>query len=140
MRPALQAALGFVAMALAGYTGAAAADDCSNVTGTTRDIDLCFYRLYQRADGELNALYRELTAKLAEASERALLQEAEQAWIRYRDTECAFETAGTRQGTIHPIEVSHCLTEKTRTHIAELRNQLHCPDGDPTCMHALKGE
>jgi uncharacterized protein YecT (DUF1311 family) len=96
--------------------------------------------VYQRADAELNAVYGELIAKLADAKEQTLLQEAERAWILYRDTECAFETAGTREGTIHPIEVSHCLTAKTRAHTAELHEQRHCPDGDPTCMHALKGE
>lgn len=133
----LQVALALLGIMLLGHA-AAADDDCSSVTGTTRDIDLCFYRIYQRADAELTALYGELTAKLADASERALLQEAERAWVPYRDKECEFETAGTRQGTIHPIEVSHCLTAKTRAHIAELQSQLHCPDGDPTCMHALK--
>lgn len=139
---------GFAGAAMAALLGAAvfwhstavkAAEDCANVTSTTRDIDQCFYRLYQQADAELNALYRELTAKLADASENALLQEAERAWILYRDKECAFETAGTRQGTIHPIEVSDCLTAKTRAHTLELRNQLHCSDGDPSCMHELKG-
>ena len=116
------------------------AEDCGNLPGTstTHDLDLCYNRLYQRTDGEPNTLYRQLTDRLADPSERELLQQAEQAWIQYRDKQCAFETAGTQQGTIHPIEVSICLTAKTQAHIEELQQQLNCPEGDPTCMHHLK--
>ncbi|MBV9153990.1 MAG: DUF1311 domain-containing protein [Alphaproteobacteria bacterium] len=116
------------------------AEDCGNLPGTstTHDLDLCYDRVYQRADAELNTVYRQLTDRLADPSERELLQQAEEAWVQYRDKECAFETAGTREGTIHPIEVSICLTAKTQAHIEELKQQLDCPEGDPTCMHHKK--
>ena len=116
------------------------AEDCGNLPGTstTRDLDQCYNRVYQRADAELNTLYRQLADRLADPSEREFLQQAEQAWMQYRDKQCAFETAGTRAGTIHPIEVSICLTAKTQAHIEELQQQLNCPEGDPTCMHHLK--
>ena len=116
------------------------AEDCGNLPGTstTHDIDLCYDRVYRRADAELNTVYRQLRDRLADPSERELLQQAEQAWVQYRDKECAFETAGTREGTIHPIEVSVCLTAKTQAHTEELKQQLDCPEGDPTCMHHKK--
>jgi uncharacterized protein YecT (DUF1311 family) len=122
---------------VARLASAQTAEDCGNQPGTstTRDIDQCYHRVYQQADAELNTVYRQLTGKLSDPSERQLLQEAEPAWIQYRDKQCAFETAGTRDGTIHPIELSVCLTEKTRAHIEELQRQLNCPDGDPTCVH-----
>jgi uncharacterized protein YecT (DUF1311 family) len=113
------------------------AEDCGNLPGTstTHDLDQCYHRAYQGVDTELKTAFRQLTDRLADPNERELLQQAEQAWIQYRDKECAFETAGTRNGTIHPIEISICLTAKTQAHIEELRQQLNCPDGDPTCMH-----
>ena len=116
---------------------AQAAEDCGNLPGTstTRDLDQCYDRIYRRADAALNTVYRQLADKLSDPSERELLRGAEEAWVQYRDKECAFETAGTRDGTIHPIEVSICLTEKTQAHVEELRHQLNCPDGDPTCLH-----
>jgi uncharacterized protein YecT (DUF1311 family) len=114
---------------------AQAEEDCGKLGGTTHDLDQCYNRVYQQADAKLNAVYRQLTDKLSDPSERALLREAEQVWVQYRDKECAFETAGTRDGTIHPIEVSICLTGKTQAHVDELLHQLNCPDGDPTCLH-----
>jgi uncharacterized protein YecT (DUF1311 family) len=113
------------------------AEDCGNLPGTstTRDLDQCYNRIYRQADAALNTVYRQLTDKLSDPSERELLQQAEQAWLQYRDKQCAFETAGTRDGTIHPIEVSICLTAKTQAHVEELQHQLNCPDGDPTCLH-----
>ena len=125
------------ALLLARTASAPAAEDCGNLPGTstTRDLDECYHRIYRRADADLNTVYRQLTDRLADPNERELLQQAEQAWIEYRDKECAFETAGTREGTIHPIEVSICLTAKTQIHLDELQQQLNCPDGDPTCMH-----
>ncbi len=126
------------ALALFVAAGGAAADDAGEhcgERGTTRDIALCFQQVYEKADAELNALYRRLDDSLADASERALLQAAERAWIQYRDKSCEFETAGTRLGTIHPIVVSACLTEKAKVHIEELKRQLDCGDGDTGCLH-----
>ena len=127
---------GVVAAALFAAAGAAAqpAQDCSKGT-TTRELDECYAAEYRSADTALNKVYGQLVAKLSDPGEKTLLQAAEQAWIAYRDKECAFETAGTRTGTIHPIEVSICLTGKTRSHSAELQKQLDCPEGDTTCLH-----
>jgi uncharacterized protein YecT (DUF1311 family) len=126
-----------VALGAAASTAAAAetAEDCSQIEGTTHDRDSCFRRVYEKTDAAMTALYRQLLDSLADAGERSLLQDAEQAWERYRDKQCDFETAGTRAGTIHPIVVSDCLTEKTKAHIEELRRQLDCGDGDTGCLH-----
>jgi uncharacterized protein YecT (DUF1311 family) len=110
--------------------------DCSQ--STTREIDECYYRSYQRADAQLNKLYHQLTDKLADPSERDLLQQAEQAWTQYRDKQCAFETAGTRTGALHGIVVSACLWEKTRAHSEELQHQMNCPEGDLNCVHRMR--
>jgi uncharacterized protein YecT (DUF1311 family) len=104
--------------------------------GNTIELDECYGREYKRADAALNQLYQELMKKLSDASERALLRSAEEAWVSFRDKECEFETAGTSDGTIHPIEVSVCLTDKTNARIKELQAQLNCPEGDLTCVHA----
>jgi len=115
---------------------AQAGKDCSQPT--MRELGEWYHRNYQRADAELNKLYRQLTERLADPSERELLQQAEQAWAHYRDIQCAFETAGARAVPIHPVVVSTCLWEKTRAHIEDLQHQLNCPDGDPTCIHHKK--
>jgi uncharacterized protein YecT (DUF1311 family) len=123
---------------LARLASAETAEDCGKLGGTTHDLDQCYNRVYRQADTELSRVYRQLSDKLADPSERELLQQAEQAWVQYRDKQCTFETAGTRDGTIHPIEVSDCLTAKTQAHVEELLHQLSCPEGDPSCMHGLR--
>jgi len=127
-----------VALVGAALSGRAAlaetAEDCARLA-TTVELDQCYSRIYQQADAALNAVYNQLMAKLSAAGDKALLKAAEAAWISYRDKQCAFDTAGTQNGTIHPIEVSICLTAKTTAQTAELQHQLNCPEGDPTCMH-----
>ncbi|HZT89915.1 MAG TPA: lysozyme inhibitor LprI family protein [Stellaceae bacterium] len=128
----------FWAAAVAALSCAAAAGASAQTEyngDTTREQEACFAKQYEAADARLNQVYRELTAKLSKPDDRALLQAAEQAWIAFRDKECAFETSGTRDGTIHPIVVSVCLTQKTEAHLQELQRQLNCPDGDTGCLH-----
>jgi uncharacterized protein YecT (DUF1311 family) len=114
---------------------AQSAEDCGRQGGTTPEIAACFRRIYDKADAEMNALYGRLRDSLADAGERTMLQAAQRAWEDYRDKECEFETAGTRLGTIHPIVVMDCLTEKTAAHTTELQRQLDCGDGDTGCLH-----
>ena len=137
----MQPVLAIIAAALLGVllTGrlavAETSQDCSQLDGTTSDRVQCFERVYEAADAEQEALYRKLLDSLIDPGERTLLETAQRAWIQYRERECEFETAGTRLGTIHPIVVRDCLTEKTKAHIAELRRQLDCPSGDTGCLH-----
>src|SRR5437762_14152739 len=93
-----QLPLVFVAvLVVARLATAQTAKDCGNLPGTstTRDLDQCYHRIYQQTDVTLHTMYRQLSDKLTDPSERGLLQEAEQAWVQYRDKSCAFETAGT---------------------------------------------
>ena len=64
-----------------------------------------------------------------------MLQDAERVWREFRDRECAFETADTEAGTIHPMEVMICLEAMTRQRIRDLQRQLDCEEGDLTCVH-----
>ena len=102
------------------------------------ELNRCFDRVYRRADAELNAVYRHLAGNLGNDAEGKvyvdLLQAAERAWVAFRDQECEFETAVTRGGSIHPMEVSICLARLTRERSKELQRQLSCPEGDLSCV------
>jgi uncharacterized protein YecT (DUF1311 family) len=86
------------------------------------ELNACANREFETWDARLNALYRTLL-KNADAKDLALLKTAERNWLSYRDSECAFETAGSEGGSIQPMEYSNCLTAKTRARIAELKSQ-----------------
>jgi uncharacterized protein YecT (DUF1311 family) len=78
--------------------------------------------------------YQKLVAKIAEKQILARLQEAERAWITYRDKECTFEASGTEGGSVHPMIVSQCRADKARERTKQLIRALDCPEGDLTCV------
>lgn len=105
--------------------------DC-NKAQTQMELDYCAGKDFEAQDKKLNALYRKLMAGY-DAKNQSLLRTAEKNWLAYRDSECAFETAESEGGTIHPMESSLCLTEKTKARIKELQAQGDCTEGDLTC-------
>lgn len=87
----------------------------------------------QDADRQLNAVYTKLRTRLGPES-RALLQAAEEAWIRFRDRECAFIGAPTAGGSIHGMIVAQCQARLTLVRVKDLEAQLNCQEGDLSCV------
>lgn len=88
---------------------------------------------FQDADRQLNAVYTKLRARLG-AESRARLQSAEEAWIRFRDQECAFIGSPTIGGSIHGMIVAQCQTRLTLVRVKDLEAQLNCQEGDLSCV------
>lgn len=91
--------------------------------GSQAEASACAYREYQAADAELNRIYNRLTIAL-DAEDKALLKQSELAWIKYRDSNCVFESSQYKGGTMRPMIESFCLTRVTRARAAELKDQL----------------
>ncbi len=85
--------------------------------GSQAEASGCAHREYLAADAELNKAYNRL-AGLLEAEEKALLKESELAWIKYRDSTCAFESSQYAGGTMRPMIESFCLARVTRARTA----------------------
>lgn len=85
------------------------------------------------ADRQLNATYTKLRTRLGPES-RARLQAAEEAWIRFRDRECAFIGAPTTGGSIHGMIVAQCQARLTLVRVKDLEAQLNCQEGDLSCV------
>jgi uncharacterized protein YecT (DUF1311 family) len=64
---------------------------------------------------------------------QARLRDVEKLWIQFRDQECAFETLGTADGSIHPMVLLICKTRLTDQRIKDLDAQLNCEEGDLSC-------
>jgi uncharacterized protein YecT (DUF1311 family) len=90
--------------------------------GSQAEASGCAHREFQAADAELNRAYNRLAAVL-DAEEKALLKTSELAWIKYRDSNCAFESSQYAGGTMRPMIESFCLTRVTRARAAELKEQ-----------------
>ena len=98
-------------------------DPCANAQ-TTAEIAECAGKEYKKADSELNKVYRQLMEKLDDPGHKSALKESEVAWLKYRDSNCDFESYLNRGGTIYPIVNTGCRTRMTQARTSELKEML----------------
>lgn len=103
------------------------ADPCANAESTPEMRD-CAGRDYKKADAELNKVYGQVMAKLADAGHKAALKNAQQAWIKYRDGQCEFESYLNKGGTLYSVVYTGCLTGITEDKTKDLRETLETLD------------
>ena len=113
---------------------AAFAEDCDRNDDSQSMMNICAAADYQAADAKLNEAYQELVRRNDQASNK-LLQTAQRAWIAFRDAECAYTTADSEGGSIHPMEVSMCLTDLTTARTKQLTSGANCKEGDVSCAN-----
>lgn len=122
-----------LALGLALLCGAAQAQECGDQASQAA-MNECAGQAYHKSDAALNAAYREIVARLADdAAGRGRLQAAQRAWLAFRDAECAFATAASADGSIHPYVQATCLEALTESRLQQLQAYLACEEGDPSC-------
>jgi len=121
----------FLAGAALLLSASALADECDNAT-TQLELNTCSAQQYQAADKKLNQTYQS-AIKRAAAPQRDLLKKARQAWIALRDADCNFIGSGTEGGSVQPMIISQCLTEKTVEREAFLASLMQCEEGNLSC-------
>ena len=97
---------------------------CTDDTQTS--VNACAAAAYRAADARLNAAYRRILARLVDDPGRSAFVDAQRAWLRFRDAECAFVIAGNECGTIQPMLQARCLESLTRQRTAALESYLAC--------------
>ena len=123
-----------VLVASASGTPANAAESCDTGSSSQADLNECYSNAYKKSDGELNALYKQITARLKDdAATTKLLVAAQKAWVAFRDAECNFQTSGSAQGSVYPMVQSICLDGLTGNRINDLKSYLKCEEGDLSC-------
>src|SRR5689334_14928643 len=65
---------------------------------------------YERADKELTALYKDLLDSLDKDGKAALIS-SQQAWVKYRDADCAFLSYQNKGGTIYAMVYTDSMRE-----------------------------
>ncbi len=91
---------------------------------TTLEMRQCAARKYKQVDDELNKTYRLLMSKLDNEGHKSSLKTAQQAWLKYRDTNCEFVSYLYRGGSIAPVIVTDCMTNMTTARIIEMKDQI----------------
>jgi uncharacterized protein YecT (DUF1311 family) len=100
--------------------------NCNNPQ-TQSEMNICASIAYQNADRKLNQVYRQLLPKLS-ASRKQKLISAQQAWIKFRDSSCEFETSAYEGGSIAPMIYSNCLAAVTEQRTKDLQRYLEYSD------------
>ena len=115
-------------------TSAALAQECDRADESQMGMNICANEDYQAADAKLNKTYGEIMKRLSDdADGRKLLQAAQRAWIAFRDAECDFSTADSKDGSVYPMLVSGCLVGLTEARTEQLGGYLKCEEGDMNC-------
>jgi uncharacterized protein YecT (DUF1311 family) len=97
-------------------------DPCPG-SNTQHELNQCAARARDKADAELNKVYRELI-KDTGTTERAKLRAAQLAWIKFRDAQCDYESIGNKGGSIYPMVASFCLARVTTARTKQLQEIL----------------
>ena len=97
------------------------------------DMNFCAELDFERADAELNRIYRQEVAdarRMDQEIERsvdqrptseAMLREAQRAWVTFRDAQCTYEGyQEARGGSMEPMVYHGCRARLTRERIAQL--------------------
>jgi uncharacterized protein YecT (DUF1311 family) len=106
--------------------------DCANAMSQA-DMNQCSYTDFEKADKELNVVYKQAMKSAVEADKQAAkmneayvgavkaLKKAQRAWIDYRDGHCdgmGYEALG---GSMQPMLISGCQARLTEARAKELR-------------------
>jgi len=123
----LSACLAVLAMA-----PVAKAQECDRNDDSQQMMTICAGADLATADAKLNTTYQSVLGE-ADDKGKTLLKTAQRAWVAFRDAECAYSTQASEGGSIHPMEVSQCLTKLTETRTKQLTTATTCSDGDVNC-------
>jgi uncharacterized protein YecT (DUF1311 family) len=97
------------------------------------EMNRCAGLDFERADAELNALWREVIAAARDAdreinpeydqapTSEEVLRQAQRAWIAFRDAHCTYEGHEARGGSMETMLYEGCRARVTRERIAQLR-------------------
>jgi len=91
---------------------------------TTFEMKQCSAKKYKQADDELNKVYQQLMSKLDDEGHKTALKNAQVAWLKYRDSNCDFESYLNRGGSIYSVIVTECKTSMTASRTREMKEQI----------------
>ncbi len=109
--------------------------NCLQTAQNQAELNDCAAQTYKNADGEMNKAYKKVmdTLKTSPEKSKALLQ-AQRAWLKFRDADCAFLSSNSAGGSINAMNNTLCLSERTTERTNALNKIKKCDVGDPECQ------
>ncbi|MFN6492666.1 lysozyme inhibitor LprI family protein [Nostoc sp. DedQUE03] len=96
--------------------------NCNNAQ-TQAAINECTKLSYQNADKKLNQVYQQLLPNLNRTRKQKLIA-AQQAWIKFRDSNCEFEKSAYEGGSLASTIYFSCLENTTKERTQQLQEYL----------------
>ncbi len=109
-------------LAQGSYQRIAQGVNCNNPQ-TTAAMRTCANGKYEAADQKMNQVYQALKPKLS-TNQQKRLTDAQLAWIKFRDTTCAFEGGQFEGGTLAGPTTLSCLAKVTQQRVQDLEGYL----------------
>jgi uncharacterized protein YecT (DUF1311 family) len=75
---------------------------------------------FEKADKELNSVYKQLMDKLDNDGRQSLIA-SQKAWVSYRDADSSFQSFPNKGGTIYAMAYTQAETVHTKDRIAALK-------------------
>ncbi|MFQ5604436.1 MAG: lysozyme inhibitor LprI family protein [bacterium] len=97
-------------------------DPCAEAT-TTLEMQECLQVRYEKADADLNLVYKLLKSKLSERRQ-IKLQAVQRAWIFFRDKSAEFEASEEEDGSMYPLIYQLTLAEMTEKRVEKLKQLI----------------
>lgn len=72
-------------------------------------MNQCVWKSFEEAEKAMELTWRSALDHAEKFGQRALMLEAQEAWLTYRDIACEAQASPNLGGSIHPMKVSHCL-------------------------------
>ncbi|MER8771385.1 lysozyme inhibitor LprI family protein [Mesorhizobium sp. M0960] len=122
------------AMILATPASVFAQDKCYDAAKNQATTNECADAAFKESDKKLNELYKQIEARLNDdADTKTLLVQAQRGWVKFRDAECSFQTAGSVEGSMTPMLIAQCMDSLTQSRVKDFEGYLKCQEGDPSC-------
>lgn len=121
------------AVVLAMPAFAFAKDKCADAEDQAT-MNQCADAAFKKSDAKLNTLYKQIESRLKDDPDtKKLLVQAQRDWVKFRDAECDFQTAGAAGGSVMPMLISMCMDSLTQSRIKDFEGYLNCEEGDMSC-------
>jgi uncharacterized protein YecT (DUF1311 family) len=122
------------AMVLAMPAFAFGQDKCYDDAKDQASLNQCADVAFKETDKKLNELYKQIETRLKDdADGKKLLIQAQRDWVKFRDAECSFQTAGADGGSIQPMLIVQCMDSLSQSRVKDFEGYLNCEEGDMSC-------
>lgn len=98
------------------------------------DTNKCLSSELEKATAKINLTYTKYLNDLNEPA-KSQFKNAQRSWIKFKDSDCDFQTESLKNGSMYSSVVSNCLLNKTNQRILEIEKFSNCEKSTtPNCL------